>query len=171
MARLIIQGGKCAVKTFISYGDLFGTTVKSRIPFAMARSITTTRCLRNDRLYTNKHEWVTVDGKIGTVGITDYAQDALGDVVFAQLPDVGSIIKKDEECGALESVKAASELTSPVSGKVMEKNEAVENKPGLINKSCYKDGWLFKVELSDLDELKSLMNEEVYNMFLKSDTH
>jgi len=70
-----------------------------------------------------------------------------------------------EECGALESVKAASELISPVSGKV------TESKPGLINKSCYKDGWLFKVELSDPDEIKNLMNEEVYNMFLKSDAH
>lgn len=76
-----------------------------------------------------------------------------------------------EECGALESVKAASELISPVSGKVTEKNETVENKPALINKSCYKDGWLFKVELSDSDELKSLMNEEAYNAFLKSDAH
>jgi len=76
-----------------------------------------------------------------------------------------------EECGALESVKAASELTSPVSGRVTAKNEAVENKPGLINKSCYKDGWLFKVELNNSDELKNLMNEETYNVFLKSDAH
>lgn len=74
-----------------------------------------------------------------------------------------------EECGALESVKAASELISPVSGKVTEKNEAVENKPSLINTSCYKEGWLFKVELNNLDEIKSLMNEETYNKFLKSD--
>lgn len=74
-----------------------------------------------------------------------------------------------EECGALESVKAASELISPVSGKVVEKNEAVESKPSLINSSCYKEGWLFKVELSDADEIKSLMSEEAYNTFLKSD--
>ncbi|XP_011168344.1 glycine cleavage system H protein, mitochondrial [Solenopsis invicta] len=172
MARLIVQISKCAVKTLaVSHSGLLGTAAKSKIPLAMARSITTTRCLRDERLYTDKHEWITVDGKIGTVGISDYAQDALGDVVYAQLPDVGSIIKKDEECGALESVKAASELISPVSGKVTEKNEAVENKPALINKSCYKDGWLFKVELSDPDELKSLMNEEDYNSFLKSDAH
>ncbi|XP_024871365.1 glycine cleavage system H protein, mitochondrial [Temnothorax curvispinosus] len=172
MARLIVQISRCAAKTFVSHGDFLGTAVKSKIPIlAVARSITTTRNLRIERLYTDKHEWITVDGKIGTVGISDYAQDALGDVVYAQLPDVGSTIKKDEECGALESVKAASELISPVSGKVTEKNEAVENKPGLINKSCYKDGWLFKIELSDPDELKSLMNEEAYNMFLKSDAH
>lgn len=71
----------------------------------------------------------------------------------------------------MESVKAASELISPVSGKVIEKNEAVENKPSLINSSCYKDGWLYKVELSDIDEIKSLMNEEAYNTFLKSEVH
>lgn len=76
-----------------------------------------------------------------------------------------------EECGALESVKAASELISPTSGKITEKNEAVENKPSLINKSCYEDGWLFKLELSDPNELKTLMNEEAYNTFLKSDAH
>ncbi|XP_011701598.1 PREDICTED: glycine cleavage system H protein, mitochondrial [Wasmannia auropunctata] len=176
MARLIVQVGRRAAKTLVSHGGgLLDSAAKSgttRIPLAVAaRSITTTRCLRDERWYTDKHEWITVDGKIGTVGISDYAQDALGDVVYAQLPDVGSTIKKDEECGALESVKAASELTSPVSGKVTEKNEAVESKPGLINKSCYKDGWLFKIELSDLDEIKSLMNEEAYNTFLKSDPH
>ncbi|XP_011877490.1 PREDICTED: glycine cleavage system H protein, mitochondrial [Vollenhovia emeryi] len=171
MALLIAQVGRHAVKTLVSHGDLLGTVARSRIPIAMARSIATTQWLRDERWYTEKHEWITLHGKIGTVGISDYAQDALGDVVYAQLPDVGSIIKKDEECGALESVKAASELISPVSGKVTEKNEAVESKPGLINKSCYKDGWLFKVELSDPDELKNLMNEEAYNTFLKTDAH
>lgn len=117
----------------------------------------------------------------------------MGDVVYAQLPDIGSEIKKEgqkilklfkvkikleclikinlftAECGALESVKAASELFSPVSGKVVEKNEAVEKTPSLINTSCYEKGWLFKVELSKPDELKSLMNEEAYNLYLKSD--
>ncbi|KYN27876.1 PREDICTED: glycine cleavage system H protein, mitochondrial [Trachymyrmex cornetzi] len=169
MARLIAQISRCAIKT-VSH-DLLHTAAKSKIPLAIVRPITTTQYLRDERWYTDKHEWITVDGKIGTVGISDYAQDALGDVVYAQLPDVGSTIKKNEECGALESVKAASELTSPVSGRVTAKNEAVESKPGLINKSCYKDGWLFKVELSDSDELKNLMNEETYNVFLKSDAH
>ncbi|KAL6261468.1 hypothetical protein P5V15_006558 [Pogonomyrmex californicus] len=174
MARFIIQRSRCAIKTLISHGEsgsLAAAPPKLRIPFVAARSITTTRCLRVERWYTDKHEWITMDNKIGTVGISDYAQDALGDVVYAQLPDVGSTIKKDEECGALESVKAASELISPVSGKVIEKNEAVESKPSLINKSCYKDGWLFKVELSNPDETKSLMNEEAYDVFLKSETH
>ncbi|XP_050447310.1 glycine cleavage system H protein, mitochondrial [Cataglyphis hispanica] len=173
MARLMIQIGRCAMKTFISQGrnDLFGRTTQSRTSLVALRSITTTRCLRAERWYTEKHEWITVDGKVGIIGISDYAQDALGDVVFAQLPDVGSTVKKEEECGALESVKAASELISPVSGKVIEKNETVENKPSLINTSCYEEGWLFKVELNNLDEVKSLMNEEAYNTFLKSAAH
>ncbi|KAK0078543.1 hypothetical protein PV326_009287, partial [Microctonus aethiopoides] len=125
----------------------------------------------NERWFTEKHEWIEVNGKIGTVGISNYAQDALGDVVYAQLPDVGSSIKKEEEVGALESVKAASEIISPISGTVVEKNEAVENKPGLINTSCYKDGWLFKVEIANLEEVKSLMNEKSYEDFLKTDPH
>ncbi|EFN79759.1 uncharacterized protein LOC105187542 [Harpegnathos saltator] len=174
MARLVIRISRCAAKTLVSHGrtDLIGT-IPARTPLLTAiRSITTTRYLRTERWYTDKHEWVTVDGKVGTVGISDYAQEALGDVVYVQLPDVGSTIKKGEECGALESVKAASELISPVSGKVIEKNESVESKPSLINTSCYKDGWLFKVELSEKDEVKSLMNEESYNTFLKeTDAH
>ncbi|XP_063986573.1 glycine cleavage system H protein [Diachasmimorpha longicaudata] len=139
--------------------------------FEHVRSIVTTPVVKAERWFTEKHEWVEVNGKIGTVGISDYAQDALGDVVYAQLPDVGTEIKQDEEVGALESVKAASEVISPVSGKVVEKNEAVENKPGLINTSCYTEGWLFKVELSRLDEIAKLMNEKSYEEFLKSDPH
>lgn len=133
------------------------------------RTISNTRALNNaERWYTDKHEWVELNGNVGTVGISDYAQDALGDVVFAQLPEVGSTIAKEEECGALESVKAASELISPVSGVVLEKNKEVEKKPGLVNTSCYNEGWLFKVQLKDLEEVKSLMNEASYAEYLKS---
>ncbi len=92
------------------------------------------------RLFTDKHEWVVLNGKVGTVGISDYAQKTLGDIVFAQLPSPGDEFKQLDECGALESVKAASELYSPVSGKVTEKNAKVEETPGLINSSCYDDG-------------------------------
>ncbi|XP_012285174.1 uncharacterized protein LOC105702285 [Orussus abietinus] len=138
---------------------------------SLRRTITSTGCVRAGRWYTDKHEWLEVDGKVGTVGISDYAQKALGDVVYAQLPDVGSLVAKGAECGALESVKAASELISPVGGKVISKNEDVEKKPALINTSCYKDGWLFKVELNDPQEIKSLMNEEAYTEFLKTDPH
>uniref|UniRef100_T1HH61 Glycine cleavage system H protein n=1 Tax=Rhodnius prolixus TaxID=13249 RepID=T1HH61_RHOPR len=100
------------------------------------RNYTSVKC----RLYSDKHEWVEVDGNVGTVGISDYAQEALGDVVFAQLPEVGTEVCQNDEVGALESVKAASELFCPVSGKVVEKNAAVEETPGLINKACYTDG-------------------------------
>lgn len=88
--------------------------------------------------------------------------------MFAQLPDVGAVLKQGDECGALESVKAASELYSPVSGTVTEKNTEVEDTPSLINSACYDKGWLFKVKLSQPDETDTLMNEEKYNEYLKS---
>ncbi|XP_025199427.1 uncharacterized protein LOC112597547 [Melanaphis sacchari] len=122
-----------------------------------------------DRYYTDKHEWIDVKDNIGTIGISDYAQDALGDVVYAELPAVGTEVKIKDECGALESVKAASELYSPASGKVVEINSQVETKPALINQSCYENGWLFKLELSSLDEVQNLMNEEQYAEFIKQD--
>jgi glycine cleavage system H protein len=117
------------------------------------------------RKFTEKHEWVELNGKIGTIGISQYAQDSLGDIVYAQLPDVGSEFAIMEECGALESVKAASELYCPLTGKVTEKNTEVENTPGLINKSCYDKGWLFKLELTKPDEMKDLMDEAAYENF------
>jgi len=115
-----------------------------------------------------KHEWVTVVGNMGTVGITDYAQQSLGDVVYAQLPEVDSDVEVGEECGALESVKAASELYSPVSGKVIEKNVAVEDLPSLINTSAENEGWLFKVELTKEEELKDLFDKAAYEDYLKT---
>ena len=120
-----------------------------------------------ERRYTDKHEWVSIEGSVGTIGISKYAQEALGDVVFAQLPDPGTALKQDDECGALESVKAASEVYSPVSGKVTEKNDAVEDTPALVNTSCYEKGWLFKLTLSDPAEVDQLMTELQYEEFLK----
>lgn len=96
-------------------------------------------------------------------------QEALGDVVYAQLPDVGTKINKDEECGALESVKAASELYSPISGVVTEKNSDVEETPSLINTSCYDKGWLFKLKISDTNEMSALMDEQQYEKYVKED--
>jgi len=125
--------------------------------------------VNKDRYYTNKHEWIDVNNKIGTVGISHYAQDALGDVVYAELPAIGTEVKIKDECGALESVKAASELYSPVSGKVIEINSQVETRPALINQSCYENGWLFKLELSSPEEISNLMNEEQYAEFIKRD--
>jgi len=128
----------------------------------------TAACSGNTRLYSDKHEWVTVDGKIGKVGISQYAQEALGDIVYAQLPDVGTEYSQHDECGALESVKAASELYTPVSGKVVTKNTTLESSPGLINKSCYDKGWLFTIELKDANELKGLMDEGKYQEYIKA---
>lgn len=172
MAKVIAQMRKFTTRTFpcVSRENLF-TFTPPKVSLNVSRSIATTRYLRADRLYTERHEWITIDGKIGTVGISNYAQEALGDVVYAQLPDVDTDIEKGAECGALESVKAASELYSPVSGKIIEKNETVEKTPGLVNTSCYEKGWLFKIELSHLDEIKNLMDEKSYNLYLKSDPH
>lgn len=98
-------------------------------------------------------------------------QEALGDVVFAQLPDVGTIVTQTDECGALESVKAASELFSPISGAIVKKNTTVEDTPALINTACYTDGWLFKVKIADPAEVKALMDEKQYEEFIKSEDH
>ncbi|XP_022194970.1 glycine cleavage system H protein, mitochondrial [Nilaparvata lugens] len=142
-------------------------TIRCTKPEALVRFFSSKT--EGERLYTNKHEWILMQGNTGTVGISHYAQESLGDVVYAQLPDVGTIINKQDEVGALESVKAASELYSPISGKVVEKNVKVEESPALINKSCYEEGWLFKVEIDKKDELEELMNEEEYSKFLKTD--
>ncbi|XP_011503733.1 PREDICTED: glycine cleavage system H protein, mitochondrial [Ceratosolen solmsi marchali] len=169
MARLIRQITKNTVKTLLFVHETtFISMLKSK---NSVRQIAVTHYYKSERKYTDKHEWMMLNGNIGTVGISNYAQDALGDVVYAQLPDVGSVVEKEGECGALESVKAASEIMSPCSGRIIEKNKAVENKPGLINSSCYDKGWLFKIELSNLDELKTLMDEDAYNQYLKSDLH
>ncbi|XP_039763817.1 glycine cleavage system H protein-like [Pararge aegeria] len=141
------------------------------------RSGITPRCRRTlysteskGRYYTRDHEWVTVDAGVGTVGISNYAQEALGEVVFVQLPEVGSAVASGDECGAVESVKAASEIVAPVSGTIVEKNSAVESTPSLINKSYFDEGWLFRVKLSAPDELKQLMDQTAYDKFLE-DSH
>ncbi|XP_021571703.1 glycine cleavage system H protein, mitochondrial [Carlito syrichta] len=120
------------------------------------------------RKFTEKHEWITTENGIGTVGISNFAQEALGDVVYCSLPEVGTKLNKQDEFGALESVKAASELYSPLSGEVTEINEALAENPGLVNKSCYEDGWLIKMTLSNPSELDELMSEEAYEKYVKS---
>lgn len=142
----------------------------SQVPPAfqnVARYLSTTERVLGERKYTEKHEWVDITGNIGTIGITNYAQESLGDIVYAQLPEVETDFEQMDECGALESVKAASELYSPLSGKVTEINANVEEQPGLINQSCYDEGWLFKLELTAPAELDELMDEEAYKKFLK----
>ncbi|XP_057559892.1 glycine cleavage system H protein, mitochondrial-like [Hippopotamus amphibius kiboko] len=118
--------------------------------------------------FTEKHEWVTTENGVETVGISNFAQEALGDVVYCSLPEVGTKLNKQEEFGALESMKAASELYSPLSGEVTEINEVLAENPGLVNKSCYADGWLIKMTLSNPSELDELMREEAHEKYIKS---
>ncbi|KAJ1061512.1 hypothetical protein K5549_020772, partial [Capra hircus] len=120
------------------------------------------------RKFTEKHEWVTTENGVRTVGISNFAQEALGDVVYCSLPEVGTKLNKQEEFDALESVKAASELYSPLSGEVTEINKALAENPGLVNKSCYEDGWLIKMTFSNPSELDELMSEEAYEKYIKS---
>lgn len=111
--------------------------------------------------YAESHEWVSLEGDIATVGITDYAQHALGDIVYVDMPEVGDEVTAGEEFGAVESVKAASDLYSPVSGEVVEINEALEDEPGLINQDAFGN-WIMKVKVSDTSELDSLLDAEAY---------
>ncbi|KAB1278399.1 Glycine cleavage system H protein; mitochondrial [Camelus dromedarius] len=116
----------------------------------------------------DKHEWVTTEKSVGTVGISNVAQEALGDVVFCSLPEVRTTLNKQEAFGALERVKAASELYSSLLGEVSEINEALIENPELFNQSCYEDGWLIKMTLSNPLELDELMSEEAYEKYRKS---
>merc|ERR1712215_117309 len=131
------------------------------------RSLSVSVSRPGDRYFTKKHEWVLVEGSKGTVGVSKYAADALGDVVYAQLPEPGDTVTAGEECGALESVKAASEIFSPVTGTVIEKNDKVEDGPALINQSPMEEGWLFRVEMVDPDQVTGLMDKENYENYLK----
>lgn len=119
-------------------------------------------------LYTKEHEWVNIEESIATVGITDYAQDALGDITFVELPEVGIEVEQFEHFTSVESVKAASDIFAPVSGKIIEVNSDLETNPGLINKGCYEKGWIAKIEVSDLAERSNLMSPEEYRQYLTS---
>ncbi|MCH8861957.1 MAG: glycine cleavage system protein GcvH [Proteobacteria bacterium] len=112
------------------------------------------------------HEWVSLDGDTATVGITDYAQNALGDVVFVELPEVGASFAKGDEVAVVESVKAASEIYAPVSGEITGVNAALEDQPDKINQSPLDDGWLFRIRLSDAGEIDELMDEDAYASFV-----
>ena len=122
-----------------------------------------------DLRYIEQHDWVRVeaDGS-ATFGITDHAQDSLGDVVFVDLPDPGAEVRQSEPFGEVESVKAVSELIAPISGTVIERNDAVVDAPELLNESPYEEGWLVKVEVADESELDGLMSAEEYDSFLAS---
>lgn len=115
--------------------------------------------------FSEEHEWVSVDGDIATVGISDFAQQQLGDVVFVELPEVGRSVTRGDEIAVVESVKAASEVYAPVSGEVIEINGALVDEPGTVNESAEADGWFFKLRLTDASELDELMDEAAYRTF------
>ena len=118
--------------------------------------------------YTEDHEWVQVEGDVATVGITQHAQDALGDVVFVELPEVGKTYAQKDTAGVVESVKAAADVYMPVSGEVVEVNQALVYEPSLANSDPMGAGWFFKVRLSQPDEVAALMDEAAYDTFQKS---
>jgi glycine cleavage system H protein len=118
------------------------------------------------RYYTEDHEWIDVNGDTATVGITAYAQEQLGDIVFAEVPAAGAVLKKGGDAAVVESVKAASDVYAPVSGKVTEGNGALEGDPALVNTDPEGDGWFFKLTLSDPSEIDSLMDDAAYKAFV-----
>lgn len=118
------------------------------------------------RYFTEDHEWIDVDGDIGTVGISDYAQGQLGDIVFVDVPEDGKELSKGDEAAVVESVKAASDVYSPVSGTVLEGNPALTDDPSLVNSDPEEEGWFYRITLSDPDEIDALMDETAYEAFV-----
>ncbi len=118
--------------------------------------------------YTKDHEWVRLDGAVATVGVTDHAQEALGDVVFVELPKPGREVADGEACAVVESVKAASDVYAPLAGRVTEANEAVVDDPALVNRAAGGDGWFFRMELSDPASFAALMDEAAYKALVDS---
>jgi glycine cleavage system H protein len=123
-----------------------------------------------DLKYTKEHEWVRVEGKIATVGITDYAQEELGDIVNIELPSEGDEVHKDEPLGTVESVKASSEVFAPISGTVTEVNEPLMDAPETINEDPFDEGWMVRVEMSNPAELKELMDAAAYRAYIQEES-
>ena len=121
----------------------------------------------SDIRFTKDHEWVRLEGDTATIGISEYAQEQLGDVVFIELPTVGADVEAGGDAAVVESVKAASEVYSPVSGRIVEVNDDLEAPPGLVNESAEDEGWFWRMELSDPDELEALMTAKDYKAFLE----
>jgi glycine cleavage system H protein len=121
-----------------------------------------------DYLYSREHEWVRVDGDVCVLGITEFAQQELGEIVFAELPEVGQVFDTNDEIGTIESVKAVAEVYTPVAGEVVEVNDAVVDDPELLNEDPHGDGWLVKIRFSSAADLKGLMNAEKYEEYVKS---
>ena len=121
--------------------------------------------------YTKEHEWINVEDGVGTMGITDYAQNALGDVTYVELPVEESEVEQFEQFVSVESVKAASDIFSPMGGRVIEINRNLEDNPALINKDCYGKGWIAKIEIRDMDESSDLMDADEYRSYLDTLEH
>ncbi|MGQ9616827.1 MAG: glycine cleavage system protein GcvH [Spirochaetota bacterium] len=123
-----------------------------------------------DLRYTVKHEWIRTEGGYGTIGITDYAQQMLGDIVFVELPEAGTMIRKGESFGVVESVKAASDVYAPVSGEVVEVNEGLAEHPEFVNQSPYDKGWMIRVRISNLAELDDMMDCREYENLVQKES-
>lgn len=121
--------------------------------------------------FTKEHEWIKIENDTGTIGITDYAQHALGDVTFVDLPQPNTDVTQFKNLASVESVKAASDIFSPVSGRITRLNTALENDPGLINRSCYDDGWIAKIKIANLSEKAALMDSATYKKFVETLQH
>ncbi|NLE65572.1 MAG: glycine cleavage system protein GcvH [Elusimicrobia bacterium] len=119
-------------------------------------------------LYTKEHEWINIEDNVGTVGITDYAQSALGDITFIEMPDAGKEVEQFEQLLSVESVKSASDIFAPMSGRIIETNDDVLEDPALINRRAYDKGWLVKIEISDADETSNLLTADEYRNYLES---
>jgi len=124
----------------------------------------------SDIFFTEEHEYVKVEGDddIATVGVSDYAQEALGDIVYVELPEVGAVFAQGEQAGVVESVKSASEIYAPVSGEVIEVNEDLSDSPAKVNQDAMDDGWIYKIKMEDVSELKNLKNETEYKNYIES---
>ena len=117
------------------------------------------------RYFTEEHEWIDLEGDTATVGITDYAQGQLGDIVFVELPESGTMLEKGKDAAVVESVKAASDVYAPISGEVTEANSALEDDPALVNTSPEEDGWFFRMTVADKSQLEGLMDDKAYKSF------
>ena len=122
--------------------------------------------IKENLSYTNDHEWIKIDGNIELVGITDFAQSELGDIVFIEVETIGEDLNKNEVFGTVEAVKTVSDLFIPVSGKVLEFNSALEDTPELVNESPYEKGWIVKMEISNLDEISDLLDSKAYKSLI-----
>ncbi|KAJ1565270.1 hypothetical protein HK096_003709 [Nowakowskiella sp. JEL0078] len=141
----------------------------SRVSFhAARRSFSIAAFLRAERRYTPEHEWVTIEDGVGMLGITDYAQQSLGDVVFVELPQKGKKFAAGDVIGAVESVKAASDIYTPFSGTIIENNTELESKASLLNSAPYEKGWIAKIKLDDISNFDSLLSEEEYKKHIGS---